>query len=170
MLLRDGRPWIIHGSMGGEIQPQVFAQVVSAIVDGGVDVATAVGAPRWAADVPRHLAPASLTVLESRYRPEVVAGLRERGHEPRVIEPWSSSMGHAHAIEIVRRRMAPGAPVSFAAATDPRSEGLPGRGSRYTPPAGRAALTTSAAGRSVDERACQRACPDPPTRPTGDPR
>ncbi len=35
MLLRDGKPWIVHGSMGGEIQPQVFAQVVSAIVDGG---------------------------------------------------------------------------------------------------------------------------------------
>ena len=125
MLLRDGAPWIVHGSMGGEIQPQVFAQVVSAIVDGGLDVATAVGAPRWAADVPRHLGPASLTVLESRYRPEVIAGLRERGHETRIIEPWSSAMGHAHAIEVVRDEGA-GAPVSFAAAADPRSEGLPG--------------------------------------------
>ena len=125
MLLRDGQPWIIHGSMGGEIQPQVFAQVVSAIVDGGVDIATAIGAPRWAADVPRHMAPASLTQLESRYRDEVVAGLRERGHDPQVIEPWSSSMGHAHAIEIVRD---PGriGPPTFAAAADPRSEGLPG--------------------------------------------
>ena len=27
MLLRDGKPWIAHGSMGGEIQPQVFAQI-----------------------------------------------------------------------------------------------------------------------------------------------
>ena len=43
MMLRDGRPWVVHGSMGGEIQPQVFAQVVSAMVDGGVDPATAVG-------------------------------------------------------------------------------------------------------------------------------
>ncbi len=132
MLLRDGRPWIIHGSMGGEIQPQVFAQVVSAIVDGGVDIATAVGAPRWAADVPRHLGPPSLTVLESRYRPEVVAGLRDRGHDLRLIDPWSSSMGHAHAIELVRDvgaggpASADGSTLTFAATTDPRSEGLPG--------------------------------------------
>ena len=48
MLLRDGRPWVIHGSMGGEIQPQVFAQVVSALVDGGVD-----SPPPW----PRHAGP-----------------------------------------------------------------------------------------------------------------
>ena len=125
MLLRDGRPWVVHGSMGGEIQPQVFAQVVSAIVDGGVDVATAVGAPRWAADVPRHMGRPSLTVLESRYHPEVVAGLRERGHEPLIIEPWSSAMGHAHAIEIIRDEVGEG-PMTFAAAVDPRSEGLPG--------------------------------------------
>lgn len=122
MMLRDGAPWVVHGSMGGEIQPQVFAQVVSAMVDGGVDPATAVAAPRWAANVETHLGPPTLTLLESRYRPEVIAGLRERGHDPRVIEPWSSAMGHAHAIELGR--------VDdgrwFAAATDPRSEGLPG--------------------------------------------
>ncbi len=54
MFLRDGQPWIVHGSMGGEIQPQVFAQFVSAVVDGGADVATAVAAPRWAADDARR--------------------------------------------------------------------------------------------------------------------
>ncbi len=124
MLMRDGEPWVVHGSMGGEIQPQVFAQMVSAIVDGGVDVATAVGAPRWAADVPGHLRPPSLTLLESRYRDEVVTALRARGHDPKVIEPWSSAMGHAHAIEIVREGDDAG--PTFAAATDPRSEGLPG--------------------------------------------
>jgi gamma-glutamyltranspeptidase len=125
MLLRDGEPWIVHGSMGGEIQPQVFAQVVSAIADGGVDIGIAVGAPRWAADVPHHLGLASLTRLEARYRDEVVIGLRERGHDPQVIEPWSSAMGHAHAIEIVRDPDR-SAPPTFAAVADPRSEGLPG--------------------------------------------
>ncbi len=61
LLLRDGRPWIVHGSMGGEIQPQVFAQVVSALVDGGADVATAVAAPRWAAMMRAQHGPADLT-------------------------------------------------------------------------------------------------------------
>ena len=126
MLLRDGQPWVIHGSMGGEIQPQVFAQVVSALVDGGVDIATAVAAPRWAAGPPEHLAPPSLTEIESRYHPAVIEGLRARGQEPQVIAPWSSNMGHAHAIELVRDPADPETPLTFAAATDPRSEGLPG--------------------------------------------
>ena len=40
MLFRDGRtgPWIVAGSMGGDAQPQIHAQLVSALVDGGVDV------------------------------------------------------------------------------------------------------------------------------------
>ena len=48
MLFRDGerRPWVVAGSMGGDIQPQIHAQLVSALVDGGADIRTAVAAPR----------------------------------------------------------------------------------------------------------------------------
>jgi gamma-glutamyltranspeptidase/glutathione hydrolase len=127
MLFRDGRPWVVHGSMGGEVQPQVFAQVVSALVDGGVDVATAVAAPRWAADVAEHYGPPSLTVIEPRFRPEVAEGLRVRGHDVHLAEPFDHGMGHCHAIELVRDPEAPDNPArtAFAAATDPRSEGAP---------------------------------------------
>ena len=127
MLFVDGRPWVVHGAMGGEVQPQVFAQVVSALVDGGVDVATAVGAPRWAADVVEHYGPPSLTRLESRFQAEVVDGLRARGHDVEVTGPFDSGMGHAHAIELVRAPHAPDDPerMTFAAATDPRCEGAP---------------------------------------------
>ena len=40
MLFRDGEPgpWVVAGSMGGDAQPQIHAQLVSALVDGGVDV------------------------------------------------------------------------------------------------------------------------------------
>lgn len=123
MLLRDGRPWIVHGSMGGEIQPQVFAQFVSAVVDGGTDIATAVAAPRWAAEVEQHLGAPSLTVVESRYHASVISGVRERGHDVQVAEPWSSGMGHQHAIEFVRD--ASSGDFTLAATADPRSEGLP---------------------------------------------
>ena len=121
MLLRDGQPWIIHGSMGGEIQPQVFAQVVSAVVDGGADVATAVAAPRWAAMMRSQHGPAELTELESRVGPAIPAELAAMGHDVVTRGPWVSSMGHAHAIEIVRDEA--GRVESFAAASDPRSEG-----------------------------------------------
>ena len=125
MLLRDGRPWIAHGAMGGEIQPQVFAQFVSAMVDGGLDIATAVAAPRWAADVDAHLGPPALTVLESRYHAAVIEGLRRRGHDVRVTAPWSSGMGFEHAVEIVRETGGQGRGTTLAATADPRSEGLP---------------------------------------------
>lgn len=125
MLLRDGRPWIAHGSMGGEIQPQVFMQFVSSMVDGGLDIATAVAAPRWAALVEGHLGPPSITALESRYHEGVVEALRGRGHEVSLLGPWDPLMGHANAVEVVRDEASGGA-VSFAAACDPRSDGLPG--------------------------------------------
>lgn len=121
LLLRDGRPWIAHGSMGGEIQPQVFAQFVSAVVDAGSDVATAVAAPRWASMMRRQHGPAELTLLESRMRPDVAGRLTALGHQVEDIEPWASIIGHAHAIEVVRDTA--GEIDSFAAGSDPRSEG-----------------------------------------------
>lgn len=121
MLMRDGRPWIVHGAMGGEIQPQVFAQFVSAVVDGGVDVATAVAAPRWAADVERHMGPASVSVLERPYPDAIADELSRRGHTVRRTGPFDSGLGHEHAIEVVDDPSG----RTVAAATDPRSEGLP---------------------------------------------
>ena len=125
MLFRDGRPWIVHGSMGGEIQPQVFAQLVSAVVDGGRAIADAVAAPRFAADADRHYGPPAVTRLEGGMLPEVGEALAGMGHDVAWTAPFSSAFGHEHAIEILRD---PGAdlPVSFAATADPRSEGLPG--------------------------------------------
>jgi gamma-glutamyltranspeptidase/glutathione hydrolase len=122
MLFRDGRPWVVHGSMGGEIQPQIFAQVVSALVDGGLDVATAIAAPRWAAEMPEHHTPPSLTVIESRYHRQVVEGLRSRGHHVVQRADFDPGLGHAHAIELLRDDDGD-VPTAFAAATDPRSEG-----------------------------------------------
>ncbi len=128
MLLRDGRPWIAHGSMGGEIQPQVFAQFVTAVVDGGLDIASALATPRFAADPPEHYTPPSVTLLESRLSDAIRSGLRDRGHQLELADPFSSGLGHAHAIEIVHLHPGPmsdGQPPTLAAATDPRSEGLP---------------------------------------------
>jgi gamma-glutamyltranspeptidase len=121
MLMRDGLPWIVHGSMGGEIQPQIFAQFVSAVVDGGADVATAVAAPRWAAMMRSQHGPPGLTELEARVHPGVAEALRAKGHDVVVREAWASSMGHAHAIEVIRDGDC--SAVSFAAGADPRSEG-----------------------------------------------
>jgi gamma-glutamyltranspeptidase/glutathione hydrolase len=124
MLFRDGRPWVVLGSMGGDAQPQIHAQVVSALVDGGVDVATAVGAPRWFVEPSEHYAPPVDVRLEGRFADGTGHALRALGHPVTETAPFDSGLGHCHAIELVG-----GGPAvdggSLAAATDPRSAGLP---------------------------------------------
>jgi len=124
MLFREGRPWVVLGSMGGDAQPQIHAQVVSALVDGGVDVATAVGAPRWFVEPDQHYAPPVEVRLEGRFPDGTSAALRALGHPVSETAPFDSKLGHCHAIELVG-----GGPAadggSLVAATDPRSAGLP---------------------------------------------
>jgi len=126
MLFRsnDRRPWVVTGSMGGDAQPQIHAQVVSALVDGGVDIATAVSAPRWFVDGDRHYAPPVNVRAERRFPPEVLDALEAFGHPLKRTIPFNGLLGHAHAIELVD-----GGPAaedgSLCAATDPRSQGLP---------------------------------------------
>lgn len=123
MLLRDGRPWVVHGSMGGDAQPAIYAQLVSALVDGGVDVATAVAAPRWSPVPATHFAPPDIVQIEPRFRPGLLEGLAAVGHRLDVRAPFDGALGHAHAIELVGGGPARGG--TLAAATDPRSRGLP---------------------------------------------
>jgi gamma-glutamyltranspeptidase/glutathione hydrolase len=123
MLFRDGRPWIVAGSMGGDAQPQIHAQVVSALVDGAVDVATAVTAPRWFVEPADHFEPPVEVRAEPRFRDGVLEELESLGHPVTRTEPFSSALGHCHAIELVEGGPAAGGTV--AAATDPRSAGLP---------------------------------------------
>ncbi len=126
MLFRDGQPgpWVVAGSMGGNAQPQIHAQLVSALVDGGVDIATAVAAPRWYVEPPDHFAPPVDVRLEPRHAPGVAEALSAMGHLLVPTEPFDSNLGHEHAIEYVAG--GPATPDgSVAAATDPRSAGLP---------------------------------------------
>jgi gamma-glutamyltranspeptidase/glutathione hydrolase len=126
MLFRDDRPnpWVVAGSMGGDAQPQIHAQLVSALVDGGVDIATAVAAPRWFVEPGEHFAPPLAVRLEPRHEPALAEALRDVGHPVTLVEPFDGHLGHEHAIELVD-----GGPAavdgSLAAATDPRSAGLP---------------------------------------------
>ena len=67
-------PWVVAGSMGGDAQPQVHAQFVSALVDGGLDIRTAVAAPRWFVEPADHFAPP----VDVRLEPRHAAGDRRR--------------------------------------------------------------------------------------------
>jgi gamma-glutamyltranspeptidase/glutathione hydrolase len=124
MLFRGARPWVVIGSMGGDAQPQIHAQVVSDLVDGELDVATTVAAPRWFVEPAEHFAPPVEVRIEPRFEAGIVAELRALGHPVTALAPFDSALGHCHAVELVDG--GPSAPEgSLAAATDPRSAGLP---------------------------------------------
>jgi gamma-glutamyltranspeptidase len=126
MLFRDGQPgpWIVAGSMGGDAQPQIHAQFVTSVVDGGLDIGTVVAAPRWFVEPRELLMPPTDVHLESRHRPGIADTLRDLGHELVPTGAFDSDLGHEHAIELVNGGPS-AADGSVVAATDPRSEGLP---------------------------------------------
>jgi gamma-glutamyltranspeptidase/glutathione hydrolase len=112
--LSDGR-LIVYGTMGGEGQPQTQAAVFSRYALHGQDLQEAITAPRWL--LGRTWGEGSTTLkLESRFDPALVEALRRAGHEVEMVEPMTSTMGHAGAIV----RHPDGA---LEAATDPRSDG-----------------------------------------------
>jgi len=109
MALRDGTPWLVFGSMGGDAQVAVHVQALGHVLDDGSDPADAIAAPRWRIDV------GSWDVkLETRAPPDLRAGLAARGHTVSTTTEYDSGMGHAHAIW----RSAGG----YGATSDPRAE------------------------------------------------
>jgi gamma-glutamyltranspeptidase / glutathione hydrolase len=126
MLFRgdERRPWIVAGSMGGDAQPQIHAQLVSALVDGGLDIRTAIAVPRWFVEPVALLSPPREVRAEPRFAPGLLEDLERMGHPVTRTQPFDGLLGHEHAIELVEG--GPAAPGgSLAAATDPRSAGLP---------------------------------------------
>jgi gamma-glutamyltranspeptidase/glutathione hydrolase len=83
MVFKDGRLALVGGTPGGDNQPQWNAQVLSAILDFGMDVQEAADTPRWShhpGTDPRSIdAPMTLR-MEDGFPPEVRAGLEAKGH------------------------------------------------------------------------------------------
>ncbi|MFE4494840.1 gamma-glutamyltransferase family protein [Streptomyces niveus] len=97
--LRDGVPVLAFGTPGGDQQDQwqlhfFLAVALRARVRGGLDLQGAIDAPNWHNDsfpssfYPRGMRPGSVTV-EPSMDAAVVEGLRRRGHDVTVGEPWS---------------------------------------------------------------------------------
>jgi len=116
MLRKDGKPWLVYGTMGGEGQPQTQAAIVTRMVDFGLSPHDAVAAPRWLYGRSWGLSANNLRI-EGRFAPQVAASLRQRGHDVQLTAGYSDLMGHAGAI--LRDQ---GTGVLYGA-TDPRSDG-----------------------------------------------
>jgi len=100
---RDGKPWLLYGSMGGDGQPQLQTQVLINIVDHELEPQEALARPRV-----RLTADGATLTIEEGY-PDA-QGLGE------VIPAGDLSFGHAHAIVI-------DGPGKWRAGFDPRSDG-----------------------------------------------
>jgi gamma-glutamyltranspeptidase/glutathione hydrolase len=114
--LRNGRPAVVFGTMGGDGQPQFHLQVYTALVRFGLDIQSAIELPRWVHGVERDGEPAGIH-LESRYPPETLAGLRALGHTVRELGPLDSAVGHAQGIVIDSEQGV------LQGGADPRAEG-----------------------------------------------
>jgi gamma-glutamyltranspeptidase len=117
MAFRDGRPWLVFGTMGGSTQPQIHAQVLTRRIDAGLSIDRAIDAPRFDAVIGSDLFGRPVIEMEGRFDADVIAGLWERGHAPAVTEQYTGAMGHAHAIEILPSG-------AYVGASDPRADGL----------------------------------------------
>jgi len=109
MASREGRPWVAFGSMGGERQPQLQAQVLMNMVDEKLDPAAAVARPRKVV-----LADNVTLAVEADYPG---AGEMARSDPNVLLMPAKHhSFGHAHAIVV-------DGPSAWRAGADPRSDG-----------------------------------------------
>jgi gamma-glutamyltranspeptidase len=100
MIFDGQRPWSVFGCMGGHGQAQTHLQLVSRLIDHGMNPQEAIEAPRWVAGPEVQGDPEHLLRVEPEFGEDVVENLRSRGHDIRVTDSLSSAMGHAQAIRI----------------------------------------------------------------------
>ncbi len=87
-IMRDGKPFISFGVMGGDMQPQGHAQVISNILDFNMDLQDAGDALRWRHDgstqptgkLGESLQDGGSLVLEDGYPEALIRELEKRGH------------------------------------------------------------------------------------------
>lgn len=88
-VMKDGKPWLSFGVMGGAMQPQGHVQIVVNMIDFGMNLQEAGDAARVHHDgssEPLGLPPMSdggVVELETGISPGIAAALRERGHTVR---------------------------------------------------------------------------------------
>src|SRR5699024_9691246 len=117
MVLKDGKPYMLVGSMGGEGQPQTQTALITRMVDFGYNVQQAIEAPRWLYGRTWGDTSDSLK-LERRIRESVVEELERRGQIIDVLGSYSEIMGHSQAILIDQETN------TLSAGADPRGDGL----------------------------------------------
>ena len=94
LIMKDGEPYAILGSPGGDDQVMRTMQTLINMIDFGMNIQQAIEAPRWtsrsfpASPFPHTMYPGDMGV-ESRIPESTRQALIARGHKLRVDPPWS---------------------------------------------------------------------------------
>jgi gamma-glutamyltranspeptidase/glutathione hydrolase len=94
LVMKDGQPFMITGSPGGDDQVMRTMQTLVNVIDFGMNIQQAIEAPRWssrsfpASPFPHTMYPGDMAV-ESRVPEDVRQALIARGHKLRVTSGWS---------------------------------------------------------------------------------
>lgn len=116
LVTRDGKPYMLVGTQGGEGQPQTQLSVLTGVLDYGLNIQEAISLPRWVYG--RTWGEEGDTMrVENRYHDDVCATLAQWGHNVEARAPWDGIMGQSQGIVIREDGMISGA-------ADPRGDGM----------------------------------------------
>jgi len=112
---REERPVFGFATMGGNGQAMFHTQVLTNLLDYGMDMQEAIERPRFLIGAFLPDDPADTIYLESRVGPRVLSGLARKGHPVKPSPELFVKVGHAHGIAIADGTLMGGA--------DPRGDG-----------------------------------------------
>lgn len=121
IVTENGKPVVICGTPGADTQVQTNLQLLTHIIDYGMNPQEAVEAPRWRSlqnpmesTIP-HTCPDVLQ-LEGRFADDVRTGLREKGHDLDILDDW----GGPGSAQVIMMNSDTGALIG---GSDPRRDG-----------------------------------------------
>jgi gamma-glutamyltranspeptidase/glutathione hydrolase len=96
LVLKEGKPWLVMSTPGGDNQDQAMLQVLLNLIDFGMKPQDAAESPRFQTEhfyssfANHEFTPGRLN-LEARFPPETAKALSALGHRVRVTSPWGNS-------------------------------------------------------------------------------
>jgi gamma-glutamyltranspeptidase/glutathione hydrolase len=121
LVMKDGQPFLVTGSEGGDDQDMRTMQTLLNVIEFGMDIQQAIESPRWstrsfpASPFPHTMYPGDMW-LENRIPESVGAELTRRGHKVQMRPPWSMNQSGGIMIDQVNGTVNAGADPRVAAA------------------------------------------------------
>jgi gamma-glutamyltranspeptidase/glutathione hydrolase len=114
LVMKDGQPYAILGSPGGDDQVMRTMQTLINMIDFGMNIQQAIEAPRWssrsfpASPFPHTMYPGDMSV-ESRIPEATRQALIGKGHKLRVAPPWSLGSNGGIVVDVATGVLSAGA-------------------------------------------------------------